>query len=358
MCGTRTITAGAWLLIGLVLAFLLAIWQLGPILTPFALGLVFAYILNPLVDRLQRHGCARAPAATLVVTLTCLVLVALLLILVPLFVRQVGQLLQRLPAYIAWLQQQGLPWLSGLIGVELHLDLETIKNLLVTHWASAKDTLVLALEYMASGSVAIVNFGAIVLLTPLIVFYLLLDWHALKARVHTLTPHAWRATSGRLLAEADAVLSEFLRGQLSVMLVLAAYYSAGLWLAGLHYALPVGIITGLFVFVPYVGFGFGLFLALAAAALQMQGWQPIIGVAVVFSLGQVIESFILTPYLVGERIGLHPLAVIFSLMAFGQLFGFTGVLVALPASAALLVGIRELYARYIDSDLYRGRDAP
>jgi predicted PurR-regulated permease PerM len=138
------------------------------------------------------------------------------------------------------------------------------------------------------------------------------------------------------------------------MLLLAVFYSIGLWFAGLKFALPVGVITGLLVFIPYVGFGGGLILAIVAALLQGGGWAPLIGVAVVFGIGQLIESFLLTPYLVGERIGLHPLAVIFALMAFGQLFGFVGVLIALPASAAILVGLREVREAWLASHLYRG----
>jgi predicted PurR-regulated permease PerM len=155
----------------------------------------------------------------------------------------------------------------------------------------------------------------------------------------------------------DAVLAEFMRGQLSVMAALAVFYSLGLWIAGVDYAVPLGLLSGLLGFIPYVGFSTGLALALLVSTLQFQGWPPVIGVAIVFGVGQILESFVLTPWLVGERIGLHPLAVIFALMAFGQLFGFVGILIALPASAALLVGLREVRRLYLASDLYQG-DAP
>ena len=158
-----------------------------------------------------------------------------------------------------------------------------------------------------------------------------------------------------MAADVDAVLSEFLRGQVLVMMALAAYYVLGLWLAGLEYAVPVGVLTGLLVFVPYLGYATGFVLALATAILQFEGWPPILGTLAVFGFGQALESFFLTPRLVGERIGLHPLAVIFALMAFGQLFGFFGVLLALPASAALLVGLREVRRAYLASRFYRGQ---
>jgi len=193
-------------------------------------------------------------------------------------------------------------------------------------------------------------------LIPIVMFYLLQEWPKILDYVEESIPRPMHDRTMKLVAEIDSVLSEFLRGQLSVMFLLALYYSVGLWLAGLRFALPVGIITGLLVFIPYVGFGTGLLLALMTAALQ-GGWSPLIGVAAVFAVGQLIESFALTPYLVGERIGLHPLAVIFALMAFGHLFGFVGMLVALPVGAALLVGLRELRSGYLSSHLYLGESA-
>ena len=201
---------------------------------------------------------------------------------------------------------------------------------------------------------AVLAFAANVLLIPLVMFYLLQEWPRILDELERIVPRPWVAATTRILAEIDSVMSEFLRGQLSVMLLLAAFYSAGLWLAGLNFWLPVGVLTGLLVFIPYVGFGGGLILAIVAALLQAQGWPPLIGVAIVYALGQLVESFLLTPYLVGERIGLHPLAVIFALMAFGQLFGFVGVLVALPVGAALLVGLREVREAWLASPVYRG----
>jgi predicted PurR-regulated permease PerM len=188
-------------------------------------------------------------------------------------------------------------------------------------------------------------------------FYLLQEWPRIIPALQNAIPRPALARTTRIARDIDKVLSEFLRGQLSVMLVLATFYSIGLWIAGLSFALPVGIITGLLSFIPFVGFGGGLILAVLTALLQGDGVSLLIGVGIVYGLGQLLESYALTPYLVGERIGLHPLAVIFSLMAFGQLFGFVGMLVALPVSAAILVGLREVRGAWLQSPLYLGAEA-
>src|SRR5665647_1427670 len=207
------------------------------------------------------------------------------------------------------------------------------------------------------GSVAFAFFGNAVLI-PVALFYLLLDWHRFVARVLQFVPPHQRTAYDRFTGEADAVLGQYLRGQLLVMGVLSVYYSIALALFGLDLALPIGIFTGLAIFVPYVGFGLGLILATLAGFLEFAVTagpaKALIMVAVVYGLGQLIESLFLTPRLVGERIGLHPLAVIFALLAFGQLFGFVGVLIALPASAVLLVAMRRARARYLCSKLYQG----
>jgi len=202
------------------------------------------------------------------------------------------------------------------------------------------------------GSVALAMAGYAVLV-PVALFYMLHDWTRLVNSVVVLVPPSWKERFDRFMRDCDQVLGEYLRGQLLVMLALAVFYTVGLSLFGLDLALPIGVFTGLAVFVPYLGFGLGLVLALLAGFLQFASAQALVMVAVVYGLGQVLESFVLTPRLVGERIGLHPLAVILSLMAFGQVFGFVGVLMALPASAVLLVGLRRLRDHYLQSDLYQ-----
>jgi predicted PurR-regulated permease PerM len=202
------------------------------------------------------------------------------------------------------------------------------------------------------GSAALALLGYVVLV-PVALYYLLHDWPRMVSRFVELVPPGWRGPFDSFMQESDLVLGEYLRGQLLVMLALAVFYSLGLHLFGLDLALPIGVFTGLAVFVPYLGFGVGLLLALLAGLLQFASADAVVMVAVVFGLGQLIESFVLTPRLVGERIGLHPLVVILALMAFGQLLGFVGVLIALPASAVLLVGLRRVRRQYLSSDLYQ-----
>jgi predicted PurR-regulated permease PerM len=209
-------------------------------------------------------------------------------------------------------------------------------------------------ESLKIGGVAIVGLFVTLLLTPVAMFYLLLDWPSLLERIDNAIPRPWHGKATSIVRDVDGVLAQFLRGQILVMAALALYYSVALWIAGLPSAAAIGILTGFLIFVPYVGFATGFALALLVAALQFQGLGPIVAVLIVFGLGQLLESFLLTPFLVGERIGLHPLAVIFALMAFGQLFGFFGILLALPASAALLVGLRELRGLYVASRFYQG----
>ena len=191
-------------------------------------------------------------------------------------------------------------------------------------------------------------------LVPVVMFYLLLDWPDLIARLGRLVPPRHRAGVDGFVAECDLVLGQYLRGQLLVMLVLAAFYTSALALARFELALPVGVFTGLAIFIPYLGFGLGALLALLAAVLQFASLYGVVAVAVIYGVGQVLESFVLTPRLVGERIGLHPIAVIFALLAFGHLFGFVGVLLALPSGALVLVALRRLRRLYVASRLYRG----
>ena len=193
---------------------------------------------------------------------------------------------------------------------------------------------------------------ASVLLIPMVLYYLLVDWHALLARLHHLIPRKWVKRTTQLAEEVDGLLAQYLRGQLLVMLVLAIYYSSALALTGFNAALPVGILTGLLVFIPYIGFGLGLFLALITAVLQFNGLHGLAMVALIYGTGQIMEGFYLTPRLVGERIGLQPLTVIFALLAFGQLFGFVGILLALPASAITSVAIKHLRSLYFKSRFY------
>jgi predicted PurR-regulated permease PerM len=353
----KTITA--WSAIAAV--FVLALWLLGPVLAPFVVAAVLAYALTPVVDWLDRVGRGRMPriVAVIVVELVFVVaLLAILLLIVPILGKELPLMRDQLPLLLEHANTIVQPLLTQW-GFQVALDLESVKNFVKTYLdTNLQDALGSVLSSLKiGGSVAFSLIGNLVLI-PVVLFYLLMEWDALVSQVRGLIPPALRPASDGFIRDADAVLGQYLRGQLLVMLLLALYYSLALKLFGLDLALPIGMFTGLAVFVPYLGFGLGLLLASFAGLLQFSAAggfsHTVLMLVVVFGVGQLLESFVLTPRLVGQRIGLHPLAVIFSLLAFGQLFGFLGVLVALPVSAVLLVAIRRLRFSYLASHLYRG----
>ncbi len=344
--------AALWIAAGLaILALLVA---LSPILTPFLLAGILAYICNPVTDRITGWGLPRILAVVLVMLALAALSAGLILIILPLLYEEAAVLTARTPEALTLANEKLAPWLRQHFGLRLRFDSASLQKLAAGNW----DTVQLILERIYSslkiGGVALVGLAVNLLLAPVVMFYLLLDWHGMMARLSGMIPRPWHDKLGGVANDIDVVLSQYLRGQILVMALLAAYYCVALWLAGIPSALSIGIVTGLLIFIPYLGYATGLILALLVATLQFAGWEPIIAVLIVYGIGQLLESFLLTPFLVGERIGLHPLAVIFALMAFGQIFGFFGVLAALPASAALLVGLREVRALYLASRFYRG----
>jgi len=344
------IRIAAWTSIALVVVLLLTL--LAPVLMPFMVALIIAYAMHPLVERLARRGWPRWLGAGLSVTLLMLVLLAVSLLIVPVITQQVPQLSQQVPALLDRLADQ-LTALAGRFGFVLNLDVSQLRQW-VTQLVSGKESELLAglLSSLRIGGSALAALFGNLFLMPIVAFYLLLDWRALMGRGRSLVPPRWRDSVQGFLDETDAVLGRYLRGQLLVMGILAVFYSAGLALVGLDLALPIGVFTGLATFVPFLGFGVGLVLALLAALLEFQSFTGVALVFGVYMLGQVVESYWFTPRLVGEAIGLHPISVIFALLAFGHLFGFVGVLIALPASAVLLVALRRLKRQYMASDLY------
>ncbi|MES2414936.1 MAG: AI-2E family transporter [Pseudomonadota bacterium] len=347
--------ASAW---GLIAALVvLALWLLGPVLTPFVVAAVLAYALTPLVNRMDRMFRGRMPrvvAVVLVELLFVLALLGLLLLIVPIMAKELPMMREQIPGLADRLNTSLSPWLTQ-FGINATLDVPGIKafalKYLNANYEDVFGSLMSSLKL--GGSVALAVIGNAMLI-PVALFYLLMDWDRFVSRLLELVPLNMRESVDSFTAEADSVLGQYLRGQLLVMLVMAAFYAIGLALFGLDLALPIGVFTGLAMFIPYVGFGIGLILAVLAGLLQFAGLKVLVMVGVVYGVGQLLESLYLTPRLVGERIGLHPLVVIFALLAFGQLFGFVGVLVALPASAVLLVAIRRIRARYMASKLYRG----
>jgi predicted PurR-regulated permease PerM len=349
----------AWSLIAALLGCVL--WLLAPVLTPFVVACVLAYALTPIVDWLDDVGRGRVPRVLAVVVVELLFVFAVLgifLLMVPILAKEVPLMREQLPTVMDSVNKAAKPWLEQW-GIHLSLDGASIKAFVMKYLnANVDDALGSVLASLKlGGSVAFTLVGNAILI-PVALFYLLMDWGRFMDQLRGLIPPRLRAGSDGFLAEADAVLGQYLRGQLLVMLIMAVFYSVGLSLFGLDLALPIGVFTGLAMFVPYVGFGIGMVLATFAGLLEFSATvgmgRALAMVALVYGGGQVLEGFFLTPRLVGERIGLHPLAVIFALLAFGQILGFVGVLVALPVSAVLLVAVRRIRSGYLSSRLYQG----
>lgn len=345
--------AAAWTAIAALAV--LALWALGPVLTPFVVAGVLAYALTPLVDRLDLAGKGRTPrvvAVVLVELLFILALLSLVLLVMPVLAKEIPLMREQLPVLFDRLHLALAPWLAQ-FGVHIALDFASLREQLVDYlnenWGDSFGSLWSSVKLGGSLALAVVGNA---ILVPVALFYLLLDWKQVVARVMELVPTRARPGVDSFTAEADQVLGQYLHGQALVMVTMAVFYSTGLSLFGLDLALPIGVFTGLAMFVPYVGFGIGLVLALVAGLLEFASVKALVMVGTVYGIGQLFESYFLTPRLVGERIGLHPLAVIFALLAFGHLLGFVGVLVALPVSAVLLVAIRRMRASYLASRLY------
>lgn len=344
-----------WLALWLALAGLL--YVLGPVLAPFLAAAILAYALSGPVDhlcrlRIRRRTIPRPLAVVLVLLVFVAACGALALIVIPVLRKELPLLLAQIPAFLAKIDALLAPHLAQ-FGVNIKLDGPGIRTLLTQQMATSGDELwTWVLASARVGGSALLGWVASLVLVPVALFYLLLDWHRMLALLQGAIPRRWVAPAVAMAREVNDLLAQYLRGQLLVMFVLAVYYSAALAGAGFDVALPVGILTGLLVFIPYLGFGLGLALALIAAVLQFNGLSGLAYVALIYGAGQVIEGFFLTPRLVGERIGMNPLAVIFALLAFGQLFGFAGVLLALPASAVLMVAFRHLRRHYLRSTFY------
>jgi len=334
---------------GGVLIFLLA-----PVLTPFIAAAVLAYIGDPLVDRLEGYKLPRTLAVVIVFIVLTLLAVIALLVLIPLLEHQFVILGNKIPGYIEVIQNRFIPWLNRHFDLGMQLDMETLKTSLQAHWKEAGSVAKTMVAYITHSGALLAGWLANLVLIPVVTFYLLRDWDILVARIRELLPRKSEPVISRLARSSDEVLGAFLRGQLLVMLALSAVYTIGLWLAGLDLALLIGMLAGLVSFVPYLGFIVGIVVAGIAALLQFHDAIHLIYIAIVFGIGQALEGMLLTPMLVGDRIGLHPVAVMFAVLAGGQLFGFLGVLLALPVAAVIAVILRYMHERYKDSALYSG----
>ncbi|MEE4303318.1 MAG: AI-2E family transporter [Wenzhouxiangella sp.] len=349
----------AWILASLLIAGWL-LWLLGPVLTPFFISVLIAYIVNPIVGWLEDHRMRRDLAVSLVFALAFVLIVIVLLIVIPVLVREVADFLGRLPGYLDAFQKNVLPWIEAQLGIELNLqsfDVERARRLIQEYFSNIAGAAGNVLSVMTQSGGRFLVWISSMILVPLVTFYLLRDWRLLMDTLRDILPRNIEPTAVKLLEDCDEALGGFLRGQLMVMVSLGLVYAIGLWIVGLNNAIAIGMIAGLVSFVPYLGAIIGVLLAGTTAVIQDFSFFFLLSVAIVFVVGQLIESFVLTPKLVGDRIGLHPVLVIFAVMAGGQLFGFAGVLLALPAAAAGTVIVRFAYNNYKLSEVYQASHA-
>jgi len=344
-----------WLAAGVALIVLL--WVLAPILTPFVIGAGLAYLGDPLVDRLQKLRLSRTAGTMLVFVVSTLLSLAMLFLLVPMLQKQFVALIGNIPLWFDWLQTHALPAVGLQMPSDIHFDAAGLQNMLSEHWAKAGNLVKLLWGKLATSGLALVTLFANLLLIPIVTFYLLRDWDDLVGWIRSVIPPRMLPRLSLIAGETDQVLGAFIRGQLSVMAGLTLFYWVALWLIGLDLWLIVGLIIGLISFVPYLGAIVGVLTATIAMLVQTHDPTTLIWLAVVFGIGQFLESNVLTPWLVGDQIGLHAVAVMFAVMAGGQLFGFIGVLLALPVAAVIAVLLRHAKQEWLRSALYLG-DAP
>jgi len=346
-------TSRRWQMLAIAAVIIFVIWLLAPVLMPFAIAAMLAYLGDPLADRLQRLGMGRTWAVSIVFTVIALIFIGTLLLLVPLIQHQFENLAENLPRYVEWAKSTALPWIQQ----RLHLDpdvfdadrlVATIKE----HIGSVSSVLATAVTKVTQSGMGIVMWLTNLVLIPVVAFYLLRDWDTMIAHIQRLLPRSIEPTVVRLSRESDQVLGAFVRGQLLVMLALGVFYGLGLTLCGISIGPLIGMVAGLLSFVPYLGFMIGFVAAMVAVLVQYGDWTHVLLVAGVFTVGQLLEGYVLVPRLVGSKIGLHPVAVIFAVLAGGHLFGFLGVLLALPAASVVVVLMRYVFTRYRESDLY------
>ena len=341
------------LAIFIILGWLL--YLLSPILTPFVVSAMLAYLADPLVDKLEARKIRRVFAVSLVFLLILLVLLILGVVIMPQLETQISTLLKQIPAYIEWTKTTLIPWMNERFGNYINFsDVGQIQNLLSENWKEAGGTILGMLGTVSESGITLLGWAANLVLIPVLTFYLLRDWDNLVAGIHALLPRSIEPTISGLARESDEMLGAFLRGQILVMAGLSIIYTSGLMLVGLDFALLIGLFAGLVSFVPYLGLIIGILFAGIAAIMQFKGIDMLPWVILVFIVGQLVEGMFLTPKLVGDRIGMHPVAVIFAIMAGGQLYGFFGILLALPVASVVMVLVRHALLRYRASGLYHG----
>lgn len=349
-----------WVWLGGVLLVCGLVYLLHPILSPFLVALLLAYLFDPLVDRLEKWGLSRTWGVVAVFALFTLIVMTLLLVLVPMLAKQLLRLYELAPQMLDWMQHSAMPWVQSRLGLaDGFWKFDKVKAAISEHMGQTTDIVSVVLSQATASGLALIGWLANLVLIPVVSFYLLRDWDLMMAKIRSLLPRNREERVMSLAGECHEVLGAFVRGQLLVMLALGVIYAAGLMLVGLELGLLIGLIAGLAAIVPYMGFVIGIGAALIAGLFQFGGdLYPMLGIVAVFMVGQALEGMVLTPLLVGDRIGLHPVAVIFAILAGGELFGFTGVLLALPVAAVIMVLVRHVHDLYKDSDIYSGAEDP
>ena len=341
--------------LAVIVLLLLLLWLLSEILLPFVAGAAIAYLLTPVTDRLERLGVNRLGAALSIITLVVMAIVVVILLVAPILGGQLTSFIDNIPGYVTRLQSllsdPSRPWLQKILGASFSAD-KSIGDLVTqgVGWLTA------FLKSLWSGGRALVSLFSLVVVTPVVAFYLIYDWHCMIRTADSWIPVQQRETVRQLARDVDAAIAGFVRGQTAVCLILGSFYAVALTLSGLNFGLLIGLISGVITFIPYVGSMTGLILAVGVAVAQFwPNYSSILMVLGIFLIGQFLEGNLLAPKLVGESVGLHPVWLIFALLAFGYLFGFVGLLVAVPLAATIGVLVRFALQRYRESALYTGK---
>ncbi|BBB30071.1 AI-2E family transporter [Neptunomonas japonica] len=349
----NVLTSQRFFLLLAVMASGFLLYLLGPILSPFLIGALLAYLTDPVADRLEELGVSRTAAVVIVFVILTTLITMLILLFIPKLTHQIQVMIHQIPAVIALFEEKAIPAIQAFLGDGVSFgDIESFKKLVASHWEKTGDIMAQVASGITRSGLAVVGWIANLLLIPVVTFYLLRDWDVMMDKIGHLLPRSVEPVVSRWAKESDEVLGAFIKGQLLVMLTLGFVYAVGLWLVGLDLALLLGMLAGLASIVPYMGFIVGIFAAGVAAYLQFHDPVILLWVSAVFGVGQALEGMVLTPLLVGDKIGLHPVAVIFAIMAGGQLFGFVGVLIALPVAAVIMVFLRHVHDGYKNSHLY------
>jgi len=335
--------------------FLLLLWVLKDILLPFVLGMVIAYLLDPIMERLARYKLSRSLSAILITAGFAVVVLGIFAIVVPVIHSQAIELSTEVPEIVADWKEKAMPMIEDLYGKLSPEQAGNLKSAAEGFSGRVIGWLANVAKGLWSGGVALFDVLSLLIITPIVTFYLLRDWNVLTEKLHNYLPKQHKKTILNLMGQIDETLAGFIRGQGTVCLVLGLFYAIGLSLAGLKFGLVIGLISGILSFIPFVGSIFGFVAAVGVAIFQFQEWTNILIVAAIFFTGQFIEGNFLSPRLIGERVGLHALWVIFALMAAGSLFGFTGILVAIPVAAVIGVLVRFGLQHYLESGYYSGK---